>query len=359
MYIDTNLIALVLLPVIALLGCLIFIPLACKLAIKIGFVDKPGGRKQHERPVPPIGGLVIFSLFAFISLFVEPSFHDAWAYYVALFLILITGMIDDKNGVRPWIKFSIHFLSAFILVLAGGTELQSLGNLLGFGTIELDWMTIPFSVACIVYIINAMNMMDGLDGLAAGKAFVIFSWFFIACSLAGWWEPATLLLILMAILTGFLFYNFRSRVRRKAIVFLGDAGSMALGLTIAWFAIHLSQGPNPVLIPAAVAWIIALPIIDAFGLLVARLKDGKHPFEPDRRHFHHHFIDSGFDVKIAVRLILSYGILLGAIGFGGTLLAVPEPVLGWAWIILWLSHAAMVMYPNGFKNFLLKIQRPK
>ena len=359
MDINTTLIAFIILPVVAFLGTLVLIPVACRFAIKIGFVDKPGGRKQHERPVPPIGGIVIFSLFMLFSLFVEPSFHDAWAYYVALVLILITGMIDDKNGIAPWLKFFVHFLAAFVLVLAGGTELQSLGNLLGFGSIDLGWMTIPFSVACIVYIINAMNMMDGLDGLASGKAFIIFSWFFMACILANWWEPATLLLVLLAILLGFLFYNFRTRLRRKAIVFLGDAGSMALGLTIAWFAIGLSQGPNPVLIPAAVAWIIALPIIDAFGLLVARMKDGKHPFEPDRRHFHHHFIDAGFDVKQSVRIILSYGILLGAIGFGGSLWGIPEPVLGWAWILLWLSHAALVMYPNGFKNILSKIQTSK
>ncbi len=340
------------LPIFALTACLFLIPMACKWAIKYGFVDAPGGRKQHERPVPPVGGVVIFSVFAFFSLCLGSDFDGAWAYYIALFLILITGIIDDHNGVFPSLKFFIHFLAAFVLVIAGDARIESLGNLLGTGDIELGWMSVPFSVACVVYIINAMNMIDGLDGLAAGKAFIMFLFFFFAALLSGWWEPTALLLILMACLLGFLFYNFRFRLRRKAIIFLGDAGSMAIGLTIAWFAINLSQGPMPVISPASVAWIIALPIIDAFGLLVARLKDRKHPFEPDRRHFHYHFIDSGYSVKASVRLILTYGFVLGLVGFIGYLLSIPEPILGWGWIILWLSHAVLVMYPSRFKSRL-------
>jgi UDP-GlcNAc:undecaprenyl-phosphate GlcNAc-1-phosphate transferase len=340
------------LPIFALTASLFFIPLACKFALKYGFVDAPGGRKTHERPVPPVGGIVVFSVFALFSLFVGADFDGTWAYYIALFLILITGVIDDRNGVFPWVKFLIHFLAAFVLVIVGDTQIQSLGNLLGTGDIELGWASIPFSIACVVYIINAMNMMDGLDGLAAGKAVIIFAWFFFAALLSGWWEPTILLLIIIASLLGFLFYNFRFRFRRKAIIFLGDAGSMAIGLTIAWFAIQLSQGPMPVISPASVAWIIALPIIDAFGLLVARLKDKKHPFEPDRRHFHHHFIDNGYSVKASVRIILSYGFFLGAIGFLGYVFGIPEWILGWGWIILWLSHALLVMYPNRFKALL-------
>ncbi len=360
MLFDMTLISMVILPVLALLATLFFVPVACKVALKLNFVDAPDGkengkevgRKQHERPVPPVGGIIIFTIFGFFSLCLDQSFENSWAFYIALVLILITGVIDDKSSVTPWVKFAIHFLAAFILVVGGGTQLHTLGNLLGFGEINLGIMTIPFSVACVVYIINAMNMMDGLDGLCGGKTFLIFAWFFVACFAAGWWEPVTLLLILMSCLLGFLFYNFRSRLRRKAIIFLGDAGSMALGLTIAWLAINLSQGTDPVLAPASVAWIIALPIIDAFGLLVARVKEGKHPFTPDRRHFHHHFIDSGFDVKSSVRLILFYGFLLGAIGVVGIWLGVPEYILGWGWIILWLSHAVLVMYPAPFQNLL-------
>ena len=353
--IDWPFILTITLPIFALTACLFFIPTACRYAVRYGFVDAPGGRKTHERPVPPVGGIVIFSIFVFFSFFIGGDFGDPQSYYIALFLILITGIIDDRSGVFPWLKFLIHFLAAFVLVVVGDARIENLGDLLGMGDIELGAASIPFSIACVVYIINAMNMMDGLDGLAAGKAFIIFLWFFFGALLSGWWEPTALLLILLACLLGFLFYNFRHRQRKKAIVFLGDAGSMAIGLTIAWFSINLTQGPMPVLSPAAVAWIIALPIIDAFGLLVARLKDRKHPFHPDRRHFHHHFIDNGFNVSMSVNIILTFGFLLGAVGFFGYVFDISESILGWAWIALWLSHAVLVMYPNRFRALLAKI----
>ncbi len=346
-----------LLPAAALLAVLFLIPLAIRLAHRLGFVDEPGGRKQHETIVPPVGGIVIFAVFAGLSCFVDSSFGSSWAYFVALGLILLTGVIDDKNGVPAALKFSVHFLAAFIIVVPGDAQLQTLGNLLGTGELDLGLAVIPFSIACVVYIINAVNMMDGLDGLAGGKSLIIFLWLMAACAIGGWWEPFWWMSIIAGAIVGFLFYNMRHPFRKHAVIFLGDAGSMALGLTIAWFCIHLSQGENPVVAPVSVAWIIALPIIDAFGLLVARLKEGKHPFQPDRRHFHHHFIHAGFRVGQATMTILIWGAILGGIGFWGYKAGIPEPVLGWAWIGLWISHAVLTMKPDRFISAMSRVKR--
>jgi UDP-GlcNAc:undecaprenyl-phosphate GlcNAc-1-phosphate transferase len=175
---------------------------------------------------------------------------------------------------------------------------------------------------------------------------------------SGWWEAFQLLSILVACLGGFLYFNMRHPWRRKASIFLGDAGSMALGLTIAWFAINLSQGPGPgpVFEPVTIAWIIALPIIDAFGLLVMRLKEKRAPFSPDRRHFHHHFLEAGFTPAQATILILAWGVFLGAVGVVGMMLGVPGPVLGWLWIVLWLSHALLVIKSASFVQFLKRMK---
>jgi len=343
---------------IAFLVVVAVIPLVCKLADRAGFVDRPEGRKQHDTPVPPLGGAVIFSVFL---VFMTVFGHLPWALFLALALILVLGIVDDAWEVNAKLKFVLHFMAAFIMVIGAGAQIQSLGNLLGFGNITLGWMAIPFSVACVVYIQNAVNMMDGVDGLAGGNCFIIFAWFLGALMLSGATNIAPELPILMACLAGFLVHNMRSPLLKHARIFLGDAGSMALGLMIAWYAITLSQGDHAVISPISVAWIIALPIVDSFGLLVTRLKERRPPFDPDRRHFHHHFAGAGFNPSQTTRIILMYSAVLGAIGFCGMKLGVPEYILGWGWIALWIGHAVLTIQSERFIRLLVrgqsKIQR--
>lgn len=343
-------------PLLALAGVACLIPPARRLALRAGYVDNPGGRKHHAQPVPPIGGLIIFAVFITLSYFVDPEVGDIRAFYAALGLILVTGLIDDARPLPSLVKFAIHFAAAYLVVVPGGVQIETLGNLLGSGEIRLGSYAVPFTIACVVYIINAVNMMDGLDGLAGGKALIVLCWLMLACLLHGFWEAVIGINILAGALAGFLIYNMRHPLRRQASVFLGDAGSMALGLAIAWFSIGVSQGPGAVMAPISVAWIIALPIIDAFGLLVMRLKEKRNPFSPDRRHFHHHFLNAGFSVGQSTPLILAWSVALGAIGFFGYVAGIPEPVLGWGWIGLWLGHAVLVMKPDAFIALLTRLR---
>ena len=344
-----------LLPILSLVLSLAFVPLVRAVALKADFVDQPGGRKQHDGAVPYGGGIAIFLVFGLLSIFVAPPFESSWAYFLALAMILITGVIDDKAGVNATLKFTIHFLAAFILVIAGHTQLLTLGNLLGFGNMGLRWMVIPFSVACVVYIINAINMMDGVDGLAGGKSLIVFLWLMIACAMNGAWDAFVSLGMVSGAVAGFLFYNMRHPLRSKASIFLGDAGSMALGLTIAWYCIHLSQAPYAVMKPASVAWIIALPIVDAFGLLAMRIREGRPPFDADRRHFHHHFLEAGLTPGQTTVTILLYAVFLGGVGYIGSMIGIPEPVLGWMWVALWMGHTLLAMKPGPFIRLVKKI----
>ena len=344
------------LPLVALALTAALIPLARALAIKGGYVDEPGGRKHHAEPVPPIGGIVIFCVFMALSFFIDPEVGDPRFFSAALMLILVTGILDDARPVPSIIKFLIHFAVGYLVVVPGGVQIETLGNLLGFGEMRLGWASVPFSIACVVYIINAVNMMDGIDGLAGGKSLIVLGWLMIAVGAHGFWEALGGIGILAGALGGFLIYNMRHPFREKANVFLGDAGSMALGLSIAWFAIGLTQGPGAVMAPVSVAWIIALPIIDAFGLLVMRIREGRNPFDPDRRHFHHHFLNAGFSVGQSTFLILGWSAVLGAVGFCGYIAGIPEPVLGWGWVALWLGHAALVMKPEPFIRLLSRLR---
>ena len=334
---------------------LIAVPVARHAALRIGFVDEPGGRKTHKDAVPPIGGLVIVPVFMAQSLLTGVDMALYWPLFAALSLVLVMGAIDDHGHIQAWIKFMIQFVAAFLIVLPGGAQVFQLGNMFGLGMVDLGVMSVPFSVFCVVLLINAINLMDGLDGLAGGKSFVMLGWLMAACALAGEREAFLLIGILEAALLGFLFYNMRHPWRRRAIVFLGDSGSMALGLILAWYVITLSQEPVSALAPVSVAWIVALPVIDACGQFLRRMKEGRHPFDPDRGHFHHHLIAAGLPVGKATALILLIGLIFGAIGYGGVLIGIPEFVLMIGWLGLWAVHMALSLKPGPFVRRLSQL----
>ena len=315
---------LIFLPLLAFFLVLAAIPPARRLALRYDFVDAPGGRKHHEDPVPPIGGLVVFPVFMLLSVLAGADLQSYWPLYLGLAILLFTGAVDDLEQVNAWAKFFVQIAVAALVVIAGQARLYSLGDLFGFGNLELGWMSIPFSMAAVVLLINAINLMDGLDGLAAGKGFIVLGWLVLACFLAGEGAASAVILPLLGALAGFLFYNMRHPLRDRACVFLGDAGSLGLGLTLAWFCIGLAQEPDPILVPISVAWILALPIMDACGQFFRRVREGRHPFSPDRGHFHHHFIHAGMKVGQATPAILGVGVLLGAVGVFGVTLGVPQ-----------------------------------
>jgi UDP-GlcNAc:undecaprenyl-phosphate GlcNAc-1-phosphate transferase len=346
-------------PFLAFILVLAIIPLARKIAIHIGLTDKPGGRKQHEDEVPLIGGLIIFPVFIGLGLLSGFSLSAYWPLIAALGLLLITGAIDDKFHLGAWLRFGVQIFAASLVVLAGGAQLEHLGNLFGFGHFELGFMAAPFSIIALTLLINAVNLMDGLDGLAAGKSAVMIFWLMLACGVAGNAENFLALSILLGAVMGFLFYNMRHPFRKKASVFLGDAGSLCLGLAIGWYCIHLAQDPDPAVVPITIAWIIALPIIDACGQFYRRVKEGRHPFDPDRGHFHYHFIHAGLSVSQSTWLILLWVFVLGGIGYLGVYFGVPEPVLTIFWIGLLFSHMAMSYRPQRFIEMLMRFHKKK
>lgn len=349
----------ILAPLAGLLAVLILLPFARDRAARLGFLDAPGGRKQHERPVPPIGGLIIFSVFMAAGAMAGFDFAVYWPLYAALVLLLGLGTLDDRGEVRAVIKFGLQFLAAFLIVGPGGAELVTLGNLFGHGAVEMGWFNWPLSLFCVVLLINSINLMDGLDGLAAGKSFVAMIWLLVACWFAQEWSAFLAISILAACVAGFLYYNMRHPWRKKASVFLGDAGSMSLGLALAWFCIHLGQEPHKVLEPVSVAWIIALPVMDACGQFFRRMKEGRHPFSPDRGHFHHHFVDAGIPVEVATPIILMIGFLFGAFGYAGLQIGIHPMVLSFGWVALLALHMAISLKPEKFRNFLKKIYEIK
>lgn len=335
---------------------LALIPLARHLALAGGFVDQPGGRKRHEGAVPPVGGLVIFPVFMVLAAFFVEGWTQYAFFYGALALLVATGAVDDRRALPARVKFLIQFLAAIMIVVPGGAQVVSMGDLFGFGPFGLRYFSIPFSVIAVVLLINAINLLDGLDGLAGGTALIALGGLALCCAGAGAHADFAQLLILCGALAGFLWFNMRHPWRDKASVFMGDAGSLALGLVIAWYAIRLTQdggtGEHAVIQPVSVAWLLALPIMDTCGQFARRVAGGRHPFSPDHNHFHHHFITAGLPVSKATAMILLNVLIHGSIGVGAVMAGVPGYLLMYVWIALLGAHIYMSMRPHRFRRLI-------
>lgn len=342
---------------LAFVSGLVLLPFARKLAVRSGFLDKPDDRKQHAKPVPPVGGLVIFPVFIIVSLIMGADIRYFWPLYAGIIVLLIAGSFDDRAELSAWPKFIIQLGVASAVVLSGQARLYVLGDMFGFGTLGLGFMSIPFSIAAVMLLINAINLIDGLDGLAGGFSAIVLFWLIFACAMAGVWPAIEAIAPLLGALLAFLGHNIRSPFRRKASIFLGDAGSMALGLSLAWFCIGLAQPGVDVLPPIAIAWILALPIIDTCAQFYRRVREGRHPFSPDRGHFHHHFIHAGIPTGESVSFILSVAFLLGAIGYLGIAVGIPQVILTVAWIALLFTHMRLSEKPDVYINLFNKLAR--
>lgn len=307
-------------------------------ALQCGFGDKPCARKQHEGVVPVIGGLAMFLVLMLATWIGQPDHFLRYdSLFGALGLMVLIGAIDDRWGLSARLRLVIQAGTALLLVYGGEPVISNLGDLLGFGELHLSFWALPFTVFAVIGMINAINMSDGLDGLAGGLALIALTWF-MAVALALGAYRASLILFFMAVLLGFLACNLRHRWRRKAGVFMGDAGSMMLGLVLAWLAISLSQRPGAQLSPIVAVWILGLPLLDTVSVMVRRVAKGRSPFSPDREHLHHILLLAGYsDAQVVSRLHLA-ALLLGGIGVGAWWAGVPDYVLFYAFMVLFAAY---------------------
>jgi UDP-GlcNAc:undecaprenyl-phosphate GlcNAc-1-phosphate transferase len=319
-----------------------------KWALKFRFIDRPGGRKQHQGAVPPIGGLVIVPMFMALYLLLQANAVQDWALLMGIVILLLMGVVDDRINMRAGLKFAVQIFVAGLVVLAGKSQIDTLGNIWGTGGIYLGWISVPFSIACLVMMMNALNMMDGLDGLAGGVTFVILVSLICVAVYAGA-SPIGLLCLLIP-LTVFLYFNMRHPWREKAAVFLGDSGSLTLGLILGWFCIQMTHSIPHAFPPVSAIWILAVPVIDALMLFFLRIRHKRHPFSADRNHLHHRFLDRGFSVGATTLLVMLSAWLCATIGLS-FVVGVPEYVLFAGWCVGVMMYMAVGLRSSARRIF--------
>jgi len=304
------------------------------LANRIGLVDRPGGRKQHEGIIPITGGLGIFIGFVVGVLGIGAAAVSVQALVIALGILVFCGVADDLHDLSPRSKILFEIVAALLMTSWAGIQVTQVGDLLGFGAVHLHGWSIPFTVVCVLGTINAFNMLDGLDGSAGGTALVAALWLALAAMLQGLGLQAVMLLILSGAVAGFLLWNLRMPWRRHAVVFMGDAGSIMLGFVLCWFTIDLSQGPHRSLPPMACVWVLAVPLVDMARVMFVRKLRGARVFDADREHLHHFLLDRGCSVQHAAAIMIAASVACGAIGVGGWIAGVPDWALFYAFATL-------------------------
>ncbi len=265
-----------------------------KHAQDLKLIAIPGEHRQHSQLTPTIGGLAMCIGMAFGILLAAPSHTPL---LVPLIFICAVGVLDDRFTLPTWLRFLAQVMAATAMIYLSDIELHSLGALFSGKDILLgDWSK-PITVFSVVGVINALNMSDGLDGLAGSIVVLVLIALLLINELSN-----DLIWISILSISGFLALNLRI-ARPRAAVFMGDAGSTLLGLLLAYLLIQQSQATNGIL-PVTALWLMALPLIDAVAVLIARPISGKSPFAADRIHYHHQLVDRGISVNKSLVLAL-------------------------------------------------------
>ncbi len=320
-----------------------------RVALQFGLADEPGGRKTHTHATPLIGGIVIIPVFV-ASLFFAGIAAEYWVLIVSALLLLLMGVVDDFYPLNASLKFALQVWIACFVVVFGGVEVVSLGYLFGEEETYTWIFSKPFSVMCLVVLMNAMNMIDGLDGLSGGLAAVILGVLALVSVLAGVPDNAAVIALILAPLAAFLVFNMRYPGHAKASVFMGDAGTLALGLILGWFAIRFAQAPQAVMVPSVVPWIIGLPVVDTFAVYLVRAMDGKNPFQPDRSHIHHRLADNGVPDGRATMMIVGFTLFSALAAVLLERSGVPDVLILGAWIAFFFIHIGLSFRPHYYAS---------
>jgi UDP-GlcNAc:undecaprenyl-phosphate GlcNAc-1-phosphate transferase len=280
------------------------------IALKYQLVDFPDSRKQHTGHIPLIGGQALFITIIPLACYFMQSSSLVTHLLIAITIITLVGLYDDKFNLNSKIKFLIQVGVAIFLAYQSGVQLPYFGNLIGFGNLNLGIFAGPVAVFSLVVGMNAFNMLDGIDGLSASMCLVSLGTMAILA------DNSNLQLmggIVIASLIVFLLFNL-GMVGLNNKIFLGDSGSMLLGLIIAWFLIVASQNDTPDFKPVTALWIIAIPLIDMTSVMLKRLRQGRSMLEADREHLHHKLMDAGMSSRQALIIIVFFAIILVGLG---------------------------------------------
>lgn len=312
------------------------------IAEKIGIIDVPSDRKRHQNKTPLVGGLIIFMgclAFPFYR------FDVNWFFlYLLIFVTLLLGIMDDLFNLSVFIRLLCQAVIGFLLVILIDLKLENAGNLFGFGEVFLGGSAVFLICFATAAAKNALNMIDGVDGLAGSLALLPVGILCFVFFRAGAFDLANFSVVVIGGLLVFMFLNFPFPWRKSAVCFLGDSGSTTLGLVVAYLLIKAAS--LGALKPVLALYLFAMPLIDSAGVIFRRLMRGAAITVAGRDHFHHVLIDGGLSPRQTTLFILFLGVLIAVLGIILDHRNVSEYILFYAFLLLIFINLTISVFPS-------------
>lgn len=299
----------------ALIASYWFHPYILRIARQKGIVDNPDARKLQRVPVPIMGGIaVVFGLLVGVMCFTLLSEFDALLpVFTSVTVMMLVGMVDDITGLSPRTRFIVEILLVVFLIYTTHNQINNFHGLWGI-VILPKWASIPLTIFACVGIINAVNLIDGVDGYSSGYCIMASLFFGYAFYKLGDINMVALAAIIIASLIPFFLYNVFGK---RSKMFIGDAGTLSMGILMATFVSNMLTittdrgvvGEDFGIIPFTLA-VMCVPVFDTLRVMSVRILRGKSPFHPDKTHLHHLFIDLGFSHIGTTASILGMNVLV-------------------------------------------------
>ncbi|WP_257293928.1 hypothetical protein [Endozoicomonas sp. YOMI1] len=312
---------------------------------KVGLVDKPDERKQHDSAVPLIGGLVIYLTLLIVGMIFFASSTALTAYYISAGMLTVVGVFDDRFNLSVRLRILATFIATGIMMYFAGTIFTNLGNMFGFGDVVMPlWLAVPFTLIAALGIVNSMNMIDGIDGLSSGITILALASILITLDFTT--RLRIFIIVMIAAILAFQVFNLQLTGRVKK-VFMGDAGSMMIGFTLIMMICYCTQSTatrGPRFEAVTGLYFLGLPLIDMVSTVLRRVKKGKNPFKPDRTHAHHIFMHAGFSPRQTLVIMLCIAALINGMGILLNELQAP------AWLQFGLFILLFAFYFQGIQH---------
>ena len=332
--------------------CLGLIP----LARKIGLLDHPGGRKEHDDPTPLTGGPALLITAGLMMFFLANGNLFVQGLAIGGLLVFVVGMVDDYRPLSATVRFLVQIVACTIIIVYADVRLEDLGRLFWDRPLTLGWLSLPVTVFAALGVINSFNMIDGMDGLAGTIFLVAAAGMALLAGLALQIKIQLLLLVALSAVFGYLLLNARFPWNPKARVFMGDSGSTFLGFFLAWCLIALGSDHNEAgqraFMPMTAVWLFAIPLLDTTTVMWRRLKAGKSPFDADQHHLHHAFLRAGYTVRQTWLAMTGLAIVFAAIGLAFELTAAPDYLSFWCFMAFAVAFKIYINQTWYLQQFL-------
>lgn len=312
------------------------------VAHRARLLDIPQGRKQHTGAIPLIGGMSVFVGVSTAVMLTLPTDTAVTTWLLCALGIVLLGVADDAEDLSVKLRIAMQTLLTLALCIGTGLSLGNLGNLLGLGNIDLGVFSYAFTVLIVLGVINAFNMIDGIDGLLGSVAMVSLLSLIMLFSLSTHPPLLGVSVIFVAALIPYLLNNLVLPPFKQKI-FMGDAGSMLIGLTVSWLLIEGTQEPaNPAFRPVTALWLIALPLMDMVRVILVRLRDRRSPFAAGRDHLHHLLLEIGMSKCATMLTMAALALVLASVGVVTEYLQTRESLMFYGFLLTFLAYLLLV-----------------